>query len=90
MIVSDGRPLGRRRDPPGQLSVYIPPGDTKREVYRLCTFEKYPSGSVMDPWTLVCAGFYYRGYKDRVQCHGCGMQVQDWEVGDNPRDAKWH
>ena len=90
MIVSDGRPLGRRRDPPGQLSVYIPPGDTKREVYRLSTFEKYPAGSVMDPWTLVRAGFYYRGYKDRVQCHGCGMQVQDWEVGDNPRDAKWH
>ena len=90
MIVSDGQPLGRRRDPPGQLSVYIPPGDTKREVYRLSTFAKYPSGSVMDPWTLVCAGFHYRGYKDRVQCHGCGMQVQDWVVGDNPKDAKWH
>ena len=90
MIVSDGRPLGRARDPPGQQSVYILPGDTKRETYRLMTFEKYPQGSAVDPWTLVKAGFYYRGFKDRVQCHSCGMQVQDWTVGDNPRDAKWH
>jgi len=90
MIVSDGRPLGQARDPPGQRSVYIIPGDTKRETYRLTTFEKYPQGSAVDPWTLVKAGFYYRGFKDRVQCHSCGMQVQDWTVGDNPREAKWH
>jgi len=90
MIVSDGKPLGWIRDPPGQRSVYIPPGDTKREVYRLRTFEKYPPGLAVDPWTLAKAGFFYRGFKDRVQCHGCGMQVQDWTAGDNPRDAKWH
>ena len=90
MISSDGRLLVRPRDPPGQLSVYMLPGDTKRETYRLMTFDKYPQGSAVDPWTFVKAGFYYRGYKDRVQCHGCGAQVQDWEVGDNPRDARWH
>jgi len=90
MITSDGRLLVRPKDPPGQLSVYMIPGDTKRETYRLMTFQKYPQGAAVDPWTLVKAGFYYRGYKDRVQCHGCGSQVQDWEVTDNPRDAKWH
>ena len=90
MVVSDGRLLVKPRDPPGQLSVYMIPGDTKRETYRLMTFQKYPQGSAVDPWTLVRAGFYYRGYKDRVQCHSCGSQVQDWETGDNPRDAKWH
>jgi len=89
-VVSDGRLLVKPRDPPGQLSVYVIPGDTKRETYRLKTFQKYPQGSAVDPWTLVKAGFFYRGYKDRVQCHGCGSQVQNWEVGDNPRDAKWH
>ena len=90
MIASDGRLLVRPRDPPGQLSVYMLPGDTKRETDRLMTFDKYPQGSAVDPWTLVKAGFYYRGYKDRVQCHGCGAQVQDWEGDDNPREAKWH
>jgi len=90
MIASDGRLLVKPRDPPGQLSVYMLPGDTKRETYRLMTFDKYPQGSAVDPWTLVKAGFYYRGYKDRVQCHGCGSQVQDWEASDNPREAKWH
>jgi len=90
MIVSDGRPLGNPKDPPGQRSVYIIPGNTKRETYRLMTFDKYPQGAAVDPWTLVRAGFYYKGYKDRVQCHSCGMQVQDWTLGDNPRDAKWH
>jgi len=57
MIVADGKPLGWIRDPPGQRSVYIPPGDTKREVYRLRTFEKYPPGLAVDPWTLAKAGF---------------------------------
>jgi len=89
-VVADGRLLTCKKDPPGQLSVYIPPGDTKRETYRLSTFEKYPQEAAIDPWTLARAGFYYRGYKDRVQCHGCGSQVQDWEVHDNPREAKWH
>jgi len=90
MVVSDGRVLVKPRDPPGQLSVYIIPSDTKRETYRLMTFQKYPEGSAVDPWTLAKAGFFYRGYKDRVQCHSCGSQVQDWETSDNPRDAKWH
>jgi len=90
MVVADGRLLEKPKDPPGQLSVYIIPSDTKRETYRLMTFQKYPEGPAVDPWTLVRAGFFYKGYKDRVQCHSCGSQVQDWEVGDNPRDAKWH
>jgi len=42
-------PLGnikhKSHDPPGQHSVYIPPGDTKLEIYRLSTFTKFPSDS---------------------------------------------
>jgi len=78
------------RDPPGQQSVYIIPGDPKREVYRLSTFKKYPISAKQDPWKLVKAGFYYTGYKDRVKCGRCGRQVADWQENENPRDAKWH
>ena len=78
------------RDPPGQQSVYIIPGDPRREVYRLSTFKKYPLSAKQDPWKLVKAGFYYTGYKDRVKCGRCGRQVADWQENENPRDAKWH
>ena len=44
-VVSDGRIVISRRDPPGQHSVYIRPGDPCREIYRLLTFEKFPEHS---------------------------------------------
>jgi len=78
------------RDPPGQGSIYIIPGDVRREVYRLHTFLKYPTTAKAYPWELASAGFYYTGYKDRVKCSRCARQVADWQPGENPKDAKWH
>lgn len=90
VVEADGRVLHGPRDPPGQRSVYIPPGDVRREIYRLATFAKYPEEAVLQPWDLVKAGFYYMGYKDRVRCSSCGMQVEDWLTGDDPVAAQWH
>jgi len=90
MFVEEDGYVCPTRDPPGQLSIYITPGDPRREVYRLSTFEKYPLSAKQNPWKLVKAGFHYTGYKDRVKCGRCGKQVADWQEDDNPNDAKWH
>jgi len=65
----------KSHDPPGQHSVYIPPGDTRREMYRLSTFTKFPSDSPVDSRTLATVGFFYTGYKDRVKCSQCAVCV---------------
>ncbi|XP_076803142.1 baculoviral IAP repeat-containing protein 7-like [Clavelina lepadiformis] len=77
-------------DPPGQRSVYIPPGDTKRETYRLATFKDFPSNVPVDVRRLASRGFYFTGYKDRVKCFSCGQSQQEWTVGDNPDNSGWH
>ena len=70
-IQHDGRLLNNNRDPPGQHSVYILPGDHRTEVYRLITFDKFPPASPVNPVLLARNGFYYLGYKDRVKCFDC-------------------
>jgi len=76
------------RDPPGQRSIYILPGDPRREVYRLSTFRRYPTNAPNDPWAIARAGFYYTGYRDRVKCSRCSRQVADWQAGEDPCAAK--
>ena len=80
----------RPRDPPGQRSVYIPPGDTNKESYRLSTFIKFPSDCPVNPRNLAAYGFYYTGYKDRVKCFSCGLCVENWVLGDNASSSRWH
>jgi len=88
-VKSDGRICGGF-DPPGQLSVYIIPGDRRKEANRLATFEKYPVTAVLNPWKLAKAGFFYTGYRDQTKCSCCGRQVKNWNRKDNPQDAEWH
>ena len=88
-VKSDGHICGGF-DPPGQLSVYIIPGDRKKEANRLATFEKYPITAALNPWKLAKAGFFYTGYKDQTKCSCCGRQVKNWDKEDNPLDAEWH
>jgi len=88
-VKSDGHICGGF-DPPGQLSVYIIPGDRKKEANRLATFEKYPITAALNPWKLARAGFFYTGYKDQTKCSCCGRQVKNWDKEDNPLDAEWH
>jgi len=86
----DGTILTSRRDPPRQRSVYIKPGDTRRELYRLTTFEKFPLTSPINPCQLASQGFYYLGYKDRVKCFDCAQTVENWTSEDDPLSTKWH
>ena len=80
----------RPRDPPGQRSVYIPPGDTKMESYRLSTFIRFPSNSPVNPRVLAAVGFFYTGYKDRVKCFSCANCVDNWTIEDDVTSSHWH
>ena len=89
-IQHDGRILETTRHPPGQHSVYIRPGNNNSEIYRLTTFEKFPSAEIINPCHLANNGFFYVGYKDRVKCFDCAQTIQDWTLGDDPSSTKWH
>jgi len=86
----DGVIYDRARDPPGQRSYYIPPGDTNSESYRLSTYVKFPQDAAVNPRHLAASGFHYTGYKDRVKCFCCGLCVEGWQTGDDVRQARWH
>nr|CAB3225565.1 baculoviral IAP repeat-containing protein 7-A [Phallusia mammillata] len=86
----DGIVNTKQRDPPGQKSVYILPGDTEREVYRMTTFKQFPQHVPVDPVLLARSGFYYSGYKDRVKCFSCGIAIDNWVERDDPRSKQWH
>nr|XP_002130256.1 baculoviral IAP repeat-containing protein 7 isoform X1 [Ciona intestinalis] len=89
-IEVDGRIFDRPKDPPGQRSHYILPGDTEREVYRITTYKLFPLNCPIDIMLLSRHGFYYTGYKDRVKCFSCGLSVENWMVGDDPTSDRWH
>ena len=89
-IQHDGRLLNNNRDPPGQHSVCILPGDHRTEVYRLITFDKFPPASPANPVLLARNGFYYLGYKDRVKCFDCANIIQDWTHQDDALSTEWH
>ena len=89
-VQHDGRLLNTNRDPPGQHSVYILPGDHRTEIYRLITFDKFPPASPVNPVLLARNGFYYLGYKDRVKCFDCANIIQDWTLQDDALSTEWH
>ncbi|WP_095210629.1 RING-HC finger protein [Endozoicomonas ascidiicola] len=81
----------RHRDPPGQRSVYIPPGDTYKESYRLSTYRKFPTETRANPRLLAQNGFTYSGYKDRVKCFSCGRCVEKLESANHLSPFQdWH
>jgi len=87
---TDGRIITTVRDPPGQYSMYIPPGDTRTELYRITTFQKFPSHVPTNPCNLANNGFFYTGYKDRVKCFDCAQAIENWEITDDPLSVAWH
>ncbi|XP_076818315.1 E3 ubiquitin-protein ligase XIAP-like isoform X3 [Clavelina lepadiformis] len=89
-IVTDGIIHEKIRDPPGQRSIYIIPGDPHQESYRLSTYLKYPPTSPVNPNLLAKAGFYFTGYKDRVKCFCCGLSVENWTSSDDVMAPGWH
>ena len=50
---------------------------------RVRSFTDWPKGSGIRVADLVKSGFYYLGYKDRVQCFQCGGMLENWKVGDD-------
>jgi len=89
-VVSDGRIVLSSRDPPGQYSVYIKPGDPCQEIYRLSTFEKFPEHSPAHPCQLAAEGFFHTGCKDRVKCFSCSQTMENWSPNDYPLSSHWH
>ena len=77
------------RDPPGQRSIYIPPGNTEEESYRVTTYTRFPNRTI-DIRQLAKYGFYYVGYQDRTKCFCCGVSVQSWTQDDNPASSIFH
>lgn len=53
------------------------------EIYRLETFENFPSAVPVSDRTLARAGFFYTGYKDQVKCFSCGGTIENWQHGDS-------
>jgi len=89
-IEHDGRVVNTSRDPPGQQSVYILPGNQEEETYRMTTFARFPTNSPVDTRKLAEYGFCYTGFKDRVKCFSCGVQVERWVEEDDPTARSWH
>ncbi|XP_076818322.1 E3 ubiquitin-protein ligase XIAP-like isoform X2 [Clavelina lepadiformis] len=89
-IDCDGIIYDKIRDPPGQKSVYVIPGDPHQESYRLSTYLKYPPTSPANPSLLAKSGFYFTGYKDRVKCFCCGLSVENWTSSDDVMAPRWH
>jgi len=89
-VVSDGRLVISRRDPPGKHSVYIRPGNPCREICHLLTFEKFPEHSPVNQCLLAAEGLFYTGYKDRVKCFNCAQTVENWSPDDDPLSSHWH
>jgi len=90
---SNGRMRGRvqvmSRDPPGQRSIYIVPGNDEEEAYRAITFSRFPHDRV-DTALLAKHGFIFVGYKDRVKCFSCGTTIEDWTEEDDPSSLAFH
>ncbi|KAI8521997.1 Protein DETOXIFICATION 47, chloroplastic [Branchiostoma belcheri] len=54
------------------------------EADRLSTYFDWPSDVPVSPEDLARQGFFYLGYRDRVECAFCGGVLHQWEAGDDP------
>ena len=57
--------------------------DYRIERDRLLSFKNWPA-SVITPYALAKAGFYYTGEIDRVRCFFCSTEICRWEQSDDP------
>lgn len=54
-----------------------------REEHRLRTFDENWPHAFIDTNILAKTGLYYFGPHDQVKCHFCGLEINNWEMGDN-------
>jgi len=53
-------------------------------THRLSTFVNWPLTAAIRPSTLSRNGFVYTGVGDRVYCYLCKLELDGWQIGDNP------
>lgn len=52
------------------------------ELFRLETFNNWPSSSPVSKETLARAGFFYINEDLQVKCFSCHILISDWDYGD--------
>lgn len=59
----------------------------KPELYRLSTFRSWKTNTEcnVSPAILSKVGFLYTGKGDRVRCDTCGLEIDSWKTGMDPK-----
>jgi hypothetical protein len=59
----------------------------KPELYRLSTFRQWKTNTHcnVSPAVLSKMGFTYTGKSDRVRCEICGLEIDSWKPGMDPK-----
>lgn len=60
---------------------------SKPDLYRLATFRLWKTNtqSNVSPALLAKVGFQYTGKGDKVRCDACGLEVDSWKTGMDPK-----
>jgi hypothetical protein len=60
---------------------------TKPDLWRLATFRPWKSNtqSNISPALLSKVGFVYTGKGDKVRCDACGLEIDSWKPGMDPK-----
>ena len=68
--------------PTGHLTRKIKP-----ELYRLSTFRSWRDNTQCNVSAVVLSqvGFTYTGKDDRVRCDTCGLEIDSWKTGMDPK-----
>lgn len=59
----------------------------KPELYRLSTFRSWKENTQCNVSAVVLSqvGFIYTGKDDRVRCQTCGLEIDSWKTGMDPK-----
>jgi hypothetical protein len=60
---------------------------SKPDLYRLSTFRSWKTNTEcnVSPAILAKVGFYYTGKGDKVRCDACGLEIDSWKPGMDPK-----
>ncbi|CAF4120500.1 unnamed protein product [Rotaria socialis] len=59
----------------------------KPDLYRLATFRTWKNNTqcIVSPAVLTKVGFAYTGKGDKVRCEACGLEIENWKPGMDPK-----
>lgn len=55
----------------------------REEFSRHMSFRGWPKPQIK-PGKLAAAGFFYLGEADKVTCFECGLEINEWKIGEDP------